>query len=91
MAPEELLDQPDTRGTVDPLDVELDARDAALPNPSLLDELQPFVVDPAGFQVSWWKSWAAAQVVIPAEPGLGQDSMDGATTPAAVRCERVIE
>jgi hypothetical protein len=60
MAPEELLDQPDTRGTVDALDVELDARDAALPNPSLLDELQPFVVDPAGFQVSWWKSWAAA-------------------------------
>jgi hypothetical protein len=60
MAPEELLDQPDTCGAMDALDVELDARHAAISNTTLLDELQPFVVDPAGFQVSWWKSWAAA-------------------------------
>jgi hypothetical protein len=76
---------------MDALDVELDARDPAISHAILLDELQPFVVDPAGFQLGRWKPWAAAQVVIAAEPGLGQDSMDGTTTPAAERRERIIE
>lgn len=76
---------------MDPLDVELDAGDAAFPNPLFLDEIQPFVVDAAGLEVCWRKPGAAAQVVVTGQTGLGENSVYGAAAATAVRCERVVD
>ena len=76
---------------MDALDVELDTRDAGFLGAAFFDELEPLVVDSAGIQVCRGKPGAAAKVVISGEAGLGQDSMHGPTTPAAIWREGVID
>ena len=91
MSPEKLLDQPYASGAVNALNIQVDAGDAAFSGPFLFDQLQPLVVDSAGLEVRGRKSRAASQLIVAGEAGFREDSMDRATTPAAVRRKGVIE
>lgn len=89
MAPEELFDDPNAGSAVDALNVELDARNAGFPCSRRFDELQPLVIDAAGFDVCGWKPGTPAQLVVPRQPRLGENGVNGAAASAAVRCEGV--
>jgi len=51
VAAEELLDQPDAGGAVDPLDVQLDTTEPSFFGASIFDQLEPLVVDVARVEI----------------------------------------
>jgi hypothetical protein len=51
VTPKELFDQPDASGAVDALDVELDPFHSGFASAIRFDELEPLVIDSAGFHV----------------------------------------
>ncbi len=76
---------------MDALDVELDPFNSGFAGPIRFDELEPFVIDPAGFHVGWRQARAAAQLVVAAESGLRENSMHRPAATAAVGCEAIVD